>query len=85
MTDLPDVKLKALISFPATVNGGTGIGVVQANGVYTFNLATDELALVGSVAPADAPATFLMLWNSTTGSYSRISLTNLKTTLAALP
>jgi hypothetical protein len=85
MTLLPKVKLKTLVSFPATVNGGTGIDVVKSNGSYQFNLAADELALVASVAPANAPTTFLLLWDSTANSYSRISLTNLKTTLAALP
>jgi hypothetical protein len=85
MTDFPDVKLKAMVSFPASVNGGTGIEVDLLAGTYTLNLAIDELAEVGSVAASPATTTFLLLWNSSTDSYSRISLTNLKTTLAALP
>lgn len=85
MTDFPDVKLKAVLSFPAQVVGGTGLAVVKTNGTYTFNLAIDELAQVGSVTAVPAATTFVLLWDSVSGSYSRISLTNLKTTLAALP
>jgi hypothetical protein len=37
MTDFPDLKLKALVQFPAAVRGGTGVTIDQTNGVYTIS------------------------------------------------
>jgi hypothetical protein len=85
MTDFPDVKLKASVSFPASVNGGTGLAVVKQNGTYTFNLAIDELAQTSAITSALAPTTFLLLWESTQNTYRRISITDFKAALAALP
>ena len=34
MTDFPDVKLKALVSFPATIIDGAGIDVPRLNGAF---------------------------------------------------
>ena len=68
MTDFPDVKLKALVSFPAAVNNGVGIDVVKQNGNYQFNLDFGDFAPpVGGIAdPAHQNA---LLWNSITNSY----------------
>jgi hypothetical protein len=85
VTDFPDLKIKALISFPASVNGGTGLAVVQSGGVYTFNLAVDEIAQVSTVPAMGIPTTFLLLWESTQNTYRRISLPDLKALLASMP
>lgn len=52
MTLLPKVKLKALVSFPAEVRGGTGITVTKENGVYTLDIDPDEIGPLAE-APAD--------------------------------
>ena len=81
MTDFPDVKLKTLVSFPATVAGGTGIDVTRASGVYTFDLDHGELTAVSTVA--SLATSYVVLWDQTANSYSRISLTDLKTLMNA--
>jgi hypothetical protein len=78
VTDLPDIKLKALVSFPANVVGGIAIDVTQKNGAYTFDLDINELAPVTTVPAASYPTTYLVLWNSATGTFNRISITNFK-------
>lgn len=81
MTDFPDLKLKALVSFPAAVFGGTGLAVRQENGQYFFDLAYGELAQITSIPASAIPTTFLVLWEQTQNTYRRISLTDLKTAL----
>ncbi|MET3995049.1 hypothetical protein ABID65_006715 [Bradyrhizobium sp. S3.9.2] len=79
MTDLPDLKIKALVSFPAAVYGGTGLAVRQENGKYYFDLAFGELAEITNVPVTVVPTTFVALWESTQDTYRRINLPNLQT------
>jgi len=79
VSDFPDVRLKALVTFPATVIGGVGISVVKSGSTYTFKLDHNELNPVSAVA--SLPTTYVVLFDAVTGLYSRISLTNLKTVL----
>ena len=79
MTDFPDLKLKAHVNFPAVANGGTGIGITKADGAYTVDLDHGELVPVSTVA--SLTTTYVVLWNETDDSYSRISLTDLATAL----
>jgi hypothetical protein len=68
MTDFPDLKLKALVTFPATVLDGAGIDVVKANGSFQFNLAYDDFAPpVGGIS--DPTHQNALLWNSITNTY----------------
>jgi hypothetical protein len=91
MTDLPDVKLKALISFPATVNGGTAIDVTQSNGVYTFNLEYSDIQLLPSVPTAAIATSYFLGWESTTNQFGLVPtpaaglITKVPTRLAATP
>ena len=85
MTDFPDIKIKALVNFPASVIGGTGIDVVQSGGTYSFHLDFGELAQVSTVPAQAVPTTFLVLWESTQNTYRRMSITDFKAALAALP
>ena len=64
MTDLPDVKLRAVVNFPAVVNGGIGVAVTKNSGTYTFDLDYGEIALVTSIPPASIPTTSILLWDS---------------------
>lgn len=85
MTDFPDLKLKALVQFPAQVVGGTGIDVTAANGSFRFDLDHGELAQITSVPTIAIPTTFIVLWESTQNTYRRISLADFKAQLAAMP
>jgi hypothetical protein len=71
MTFLPNLKLKALVTFPANVVNGAGIHVYKQNGVYQFNLA------FGDFAPPVATLTDpnhqdALLWNDLTGQYTLV-------------
>jgi hypothetical protein len=68
VTDFPDLKLKALVSFPAAILDGAGIDVVKQNGSFQFNIAFDDFAPpVGGISdPAHQNA---LLWNSITNAY----------------
>lgn len=69
MALLPKVKLKAVVSFPATVLDGVGIDVVKQNGNYQFNLDFADFAPpVSSIS--DPVHQNALLWNSITNSYT---------------
>ena len=65
MTDLPDVKLKALVSFPANIVDGAGIDVTKTNGRFKFDLAYDDFTPPVMGVP-DAAHQNVLLWNDTT-------------------
>ena len=79
MTDLPDIKIKALVSFPPNAIGGTGIAVDKTSGNFIIDLDYSEIAQVTTVS--SLATTFVVLWDSVSGVYQRISLSNLKTVL----
>ena len=81
MTDLPDMKVRALVSFPAQVVGGAGLDVTKTNGIYRFDLDYSEFAQYPAVPPATAPTTSVLLWESSSNQYGRISLTGLQTSI----
>ena len=69
MTDLPDLKIKALVSFPATVLDGTGIDVSKTNGAYQFDLDFSDFAppVAGISNPTHQNA---LLWDDINNSYA---------------
>ena len=68
MTDLPDVKIKALVVFPAVVNGGTGIEITKTNGAFTVDIDYSEFAQFGS-APPNAQT---LMWDSVANVYTLV-------------
>jgi hypothetical protein len=68
MALLPKVKLKAMLSFPASILDGAGIDVTKINGAYRFDIAYDDFAPPVS-GIADPAHTNALLWNSATGAY----------------
>ena len=85
MTDLPDVRIKAVVNFPAIVIGGTGISVSKDAGTYTFDIDYSEIAQVTTVPTGLIPTTSLLLWESTQGVFYRIALADFKPLLASMP
>jgi hypothetical protein len=79
MTDLPDFKIKALVSFPSNALGGTGIDITKSDGHFIVDLDYSEIAQVTTTA--DLATSFVVLWDEVTGVYQRISLADLKITL----
>ncbi len=70
MTDLPEVKLKALVNFPAAVHGGTAVAIDKDGSTYTIGTDFSEVQEVSNVTAEDVPVTRLLLWNKLTNSYS---------------
>jgi len=71
MALLPKVKLKSIVSFPATILDGVGVDVVKQNGTYQFNIAFDDFApAVSGLPPADFVNLRALLWNETTKAYA---------------
>jgi hypothetical protein len=68
MTDLPDVKLKSLVSFPATIIDGAGIDVTRLNGSFRFDLAYDDFAPPLTTV-ADPTHSVMLIWNTISGAY----------------
>lgn len=79
MTDFPDLKLKALVNFPASVVGGPGIDVTQRAGQYSFNLDFGELAQVAVIPAPAVPTSFVALWESSQDTFRRMSVADLQT------
>jgi hypothetical protein len=71
MTDFPQLKLKILPTFPATLTGGPGIVVANSAGSYTVNLAFSEfLPALGVIA--DPTNTLALVWNQLTLQYALV-------------
>lgn len=69
----PVIKGKMDVRFPAKVEGGTGISVNKANGIYTFDL---DLLEFGQVTIFDPSAEFVVVVDAQ-GNYQLISLATL--------
>ena len=85
MTDLPDVKLKAVVQFPANVRGGTGINVTQANGIYTFNIDYSEIAPIPTIPPGNVDTTYIVAWDSINNTFTTISMPNASQAVGNIP
>lgn len=71
MALLPKIKIKSIVSFPATILDGIGVDVVKQNGTYQFNIAFDDFApAVSGLPPADFVNLRALLWNETTKAYA---------------
>src|SRR6187431_654660 len=68
MAMLPKLKLKALVSFPSNVYGGTGIEVNKANGNFTVDLDYSEFAFQGTL-PAGGN---VLVWDPVTNVYTLV-------------
>jgi hypothetical protein len=73
MTDFPQLKMKALVNFPAQANGGVAITITQAAGIYTVNLDYTKL----SVGVIDLANSYIALYNILTKTYQVSVITGL--------
>ena len=79
-TRKPRLQAKVLPRFPAAVSGGAGISVTKDAGAFEIGL--DFESLVENASP-DLAETYLVIWNSETESYERVSLVNLATAIGS--
>lgn len=73
MTDLPTLKLKSLVNFPANSFGGTGITVrkqTASGGAFFTDLDYSKFVPVASIPSIDIPNLYTLIWNSLTGVFS---------------
>jgi len=57
MTDLPDFKIKALVSFPSNALGGTGIDITKSDGHFIIDLDYSEIGVYQRISLADLKIT----------------------------
>ena len=68
MAMLPKLKIKALVSFPANVFGGTGISIDKANGNFTIDLNYSEFAFQGTLPTGSN----VLVWDPVANVYTLI-------------
>lgn len=63
MTDFPEVKLKALVNFPASATGRTGITVVRDGGRFFLDLDYEDFQITPTVSVGDMPNSYNLIWD----------------------
>lgn len=74
MTDMPDVKLRALPKIPADLRGGVATNIDKLGSVYTVNHDVSGLVEKTTVSSEDLPSRWVTVWDKTEDSYERIPL-----------
>jgi hypothetical protein len=72
LTDLPDVKLKALVKFPVAVEAGAGIGIDLTAGTYTVSRDDSLIQRVSTVSSDDLPNQRQIIWDSIRNEFSSV-------------
>lgn len=67
MALLPKVKLKTVVSFPASVYGGTGIDVTKANGALTVDLDYSDFGTISSLPTS--PTNNILTYDTQTNAF----------------
>lgn len=69
MTDLPDVKLKALVNFPASVTGRVATTVSKSNGQWFIDFDVSQLQKNTNISPGDVAVSWMVIWNEAQNAY----------------
>lgn len=72
MTDLPDVKLRALTNFPVAVTGRTGINVVKINGRWYIDYDVSGIVQNSNIPADQVDQYWFTVWNEVTNSYVNV-------------
>lgn len=72
MTDLPDVKLRALPNFPVAVTGRTAIAIEKTSGRYYLDLDVSDLVQNVNISADEVDQSWMLIWNSTTDAYELV-------------
>jgi hypothetical protein len=68
MTDLPFLKIKSLVNFPANAFGRTGISVTPQGGNFYLDVNYSDFVPVTAIPPG-APNEFVLVWNNVLNNY----------------
>jgi hypothetical protein len=69
---MPDVKLRAMVNFPARVTGGTAIDIEKASGAFTINFDVSGLVQNPNISEAEVGQCWSLVWNKTTNAYEMV-------------
>lgn len=72
MTELPDVKLRALVNFPPNVIGRTAINVVKVAGQWYIDLDYSGLVYNSNITAEEVAQSRVAVWNSVTEAYETV-------------
>lgn len=72
MTDLPDVKLRALTNFPVAVTGRAGINVVKINGRWYIDLDVSGFVQNSNIPVDQVANKWITIWDETLNSYQNV-------------
>jgi hypothetical protein len=80
MTLPANIRVNASVPFPALVMGSGPVTIAKANGIWTIGF---TISAFGSIVPPvpNYPTDFLMGYDSLTGSFFKVSITNLISSL----
>lgn len=74
MTDLPALKIKSLVNFPANAFGRTGIDVAKQDGAFYIDIDYSHFVPVPVIPATDVPNLYTLVWNVVTGIYELVPL-----------
>jgi hypothetical protein len=84
MTLPPNIRVNVATPFPALVTGQNGISLGKQNGIWQVQLNVPSLAT--AVPPVGAfPTQYVIVWDSTLGAYSKVTLSTLQQGIATAP
>lgn len=69
MTDLPDLKIKAQVSFPASVSGRIATTVQKLNGEYFIDHDVSQLPKNSGITPDQVANSWMTIWNAQLNAY----------------
>lgn len=72
MTDLPDVKLRALPNFPVRVTGRTATTISKENGQWYVDHDVSELMQNPNISADEVAQSWMTIWNSVTDVYQNV-------------
>jgi len=72
MTDLPEVKLRALANFPVSVMGGVATDVRKVNGAYFIDHDVSGLVQNTNISSDQVAQSWMTIWNSALNAYQNV-------------
>lgn len=72
MTDLPDVKLRALVNFPVRVTGRVATSIEKINGQWYIDHDVSGLVQNDNISADEVAQSRMTIWNSVTDAYETV-------------
>ncbi|MGY3366235.1 hypothetical protein ACVWZL_003360 [Bradyrhizobium sp. GM2.4] len=72
MSTIPEVKLKALVNFPASAIGRTGIDVTKSGGTFYLDLDYAQFQITPTVSVGDMPNSYNLIWDEVKQTFAKV-------------